>query len=503
MADDFSLPLYNPYRNPSLEEYSSTKTYMNSYNVSYQPITITTSNDMIANNTEYQGVPNNLHWTGSQSYNAQLYCNPDEEVSFITNHKPDQHFSVFEDNRCSSTDTTLSSASHSTVFSNSSMNEDDTFLTPLDRKRKLNQNEARESKPSKKRNNGFTYKRWPKPPYSYTGLIATVIMNSKNGSLSLTDIQEGMSELFPFFRGSYQGWKDSVRNYLTKFSCFVKVQNGLFGHNTHLWTVDKTKLTLKMFKRQERKNVERGDYKATIQEQLNLPPIQIPDYCDVTNNGQHSELSMRIVLTPKPIKTDNCVESRTKFNVKLPKVNDCVSKTESPFSTYTFKRKESLVSEKMESSAHDTSLPEVQTGTPSSSYYEDWFNSATLNDVKQFIQSERRTSQAAVEHLNSLCFGEVNSAESSNEVKEMTEITSIRDIFTKTAPRLQVDDNDDYDLSVVNNLKQFTDYSISGIVLPTTPEKIVGSSTEVEYLDISDDEYEDAAENEPKDLVSL
>nr|CAH7757432.1 unnamed protein product [Callosobruchus chinensis] len=82
-------------------------------------------------------------------------------------------------------------------------------------------------------------RRQEKPPYSYIALIVMAIQHSPTKRLTLSEIYTFLQQRFPFFRGAYQGWKNSVRHNLSLNECFIKLPKGLGRPGKgHYWTID-------------------------------------------------------------------------------------------------------------------------------------------------------------------------------------------------------------------------------------------------------------------------
>ncbi|XP_037552964.1 forkhead box protein F2-like [Nematolebias whitei] len=89
----------------------------------------------------------------------------------------------------------------------------------------------------KKGNSGL--RRAEKPPYSYIALIVMAIQSSPSKRLTLSQIYQFLQARFSFFRGTYQGWKNSVRHNLSLNECFIKLPKGLGRPGKgHYWTID-------------------------------------------------------------------------------------------------------------------------------------------------------------------------------------------------------------------------------------------------------------------------
>ena len=192
----------------------------------------------------------------------------DEEVSNITfaaDVRKDARFPPFHTERCSSTDTSVSASSIHTSISQASYESDVS----------LERNPVKRRGDKRKRTD-VVYVRQPKPPYTFAAIIATVIWNSPNHVATLRQIQTKMEEFFPFFRGSYQGWKDSVRHTLSTDDYFEK---RLYPEPIkYKWTLDMSKLNERLFCRRDCAYLGPGDtYEHFLHDELDLPPVPVPN----------------------------------------------------------------------------------------------------------------------------------------------------------------------------------------------------------------------------------
>ncbi|XP_054276601.1 forkhead box protein E3-like [Macrosteles quadrilineatus] len=121
---------------------------------------------------------------------------------------------------------------------------------------------------AKKSNAGF--RRQEKPPYSYIALIYMAIESSPSKRLTLNEIYTFLQH-FAFFRGAYQGWKNSVRHSLSLNQCFVKLPKGLGRPGKgHYWVIDPS--SKPMFKDGSLRRRPRGFCRRQP------PPPQRPQY---------------------------------------------------------------------------------------------------------------------------------------------------------------------------------------------------------------------------------
>lgn len=153
-----------------------------------------------------------------------------------------------------------------------------------------------------------------KPPHSYIALIATAILNSPGKKLTLTEINEYLVQHYPFFRGPYQGWKNSVRHNLSFNKCFVKILRDParpWGKDNY-WTVSSLHdylLADGTFRRRRRRKPKRKDEReelshSIITEQI-LPRNSVREF------GVADAARRNILMLPsyESVRTDRTLSS--------------------------------------------------------------------------------------------------------------------------------------------------------------------------------------------------
>ena len=141
-----------------------------------------------------------------------------------------------------------------------------------------------------------------KPPHSYIALIATAILNSPGKRLTLTEINEYLVQHYAFFRGPYQGWKNSVRHNLSFNKCFVKILRDParpWGKDNY-WTVSSLHdylLADGTFRRRRRRKPKRKDERNELGH--NILAGQISPRNDVREFGMH-DMQRNILMMPTP-----------------------------------------------------------------------------------------------------------------------------------------------------------------------------------------------------------
>ncbi|PSN48747.1 hypothetical protein C0J52_08909 [Blattella germanica] len=117
--------------------------------------------------------------------------------------------------------------------------QQDSIAVPAEQDKSTTESSASSAVPAVTKKGNPGVRRQEKPPYSYIALIVMAIQSSPAKRLTLSEIYTFLQQRFPFFRGSYQGWKNSVRHNLSLNECFIKLPKGLGRPGKgHYWTID-------------------------------------------------------------------------------------------------------------------------------------------------------------------------------------------------------------------------------------------------------------------------
>ncbi|CAC5397897.1 FOXH [Mytilus coruscus] len=176
-----------------------------------------------------------------------------------------------------------------------------------------------------------SYQRHPKPPYSYLGMIIMAIEMSPDKALSLSEIHLSLVSMFPFFRGTYRGWKDSVRHTLSSGACFFKCLRGRINK----WAVHLHLAPYNALLRQDTA-VSRSTYwPPNIYDYLGVPEVMLPTKYNTLSPSattssdnileikRPTDFSIDRILTPeiaddcRPLLTDDTSPAFNKMTLKL------------------------------------------------------------------------------------------------------------------------------------------------------------------------------------------
>lgn len=119
------------------------------------------------------------------------------------------------------------------------------------------------------------YRRYPKPPYSYVGMIIVAIETSPEKNVTLKELTASLQNMFSFFNGSYKGWRDSVRHTLSSSPCLIRIDT-IKRNSATVWATDLTKAPSNVFKRQDTDISKDGIWDVILTKQLNIPDIPLP-----------------------------------------------------------------------------------------------------------------------------------------------------------------------------------------------------------------------------------
>eukprot|EP00095_Tigriopus_kingsejongensis_P007595 maker-scaffold417_size177606-snap-gene-0.40 protein:Tk07595 transcript:maker-scaffold417_size177606-snap-gene-0.40-mRNA-1 annotation:"forkhead box protein f1" len=130
---------------------------------------------------------------------------------------------------------------------------------------------------------GTGARRQEKPPFSYIALIVMAIQSVPVKRMTLSEIYHYLQRRFPFFRGSYQGWKNSVRHNLSLNECFVKLPKALGRPGKgHYWTIDPDQEF--MFEEASCRRRPRGFRKKNLRQRYHHP-YSLPNGGSITPNA--------------------------------------------------------------------------------------------------------------------------------------------------------------------------------------------------------------------------
>ncbi|XP_066936339.1 forkhead box protein J2-like [Clytia hemisphaerica] len=160
-----------------------------------------------------------------------------------------------------------------------------------------------------------------KPPYSYANLIAFAINSTAKNKMTLSEIYQWISESFPYYNETSNGWKNSIRHNLSLNKCFIKLPRTKDdpGKGSY-WAIDTSNIHT---------NSEQDSYKQSTNQtkfKLKNDTRQLSPY---GNNRGHSPGRTSPIVSPSsPQKLNNSFESTSSSDYSNP--NSVGSSLETP-----------------------------------------------------------------------------------------------------------------------------------------------------------------------------
>jgi forkhead box protein Q len=145
-------------------------------------------------------------------------------------------------------------------------------------------------------------------------------LNSTEKRLTLTEINDYLVKHYAFFRGSYQGWKNSVRHNLSFNKCFVKILRDParpWGKDNY-WTVSSLNdylLADGSFRRRRRRKPKKRDSDINARRERLLQVDRSIDFQeDLRQESQRGSAPLFPDLSPHGVATNSTQQSKsTKF----------------------------------------------------------------------------------------------------------------------------------------------------------------------------------------------
>ncbi|XP_061187489.1 forkhead box protein I1c-like [Saccostrea echinata] len=112
------------------------------------------------------------------------------------------------------------------------------------------------------------------PPYTMSSMIIYAIWSSPEKALTLPEICCTLESMFHLYDGNDRVWYDKVRNALSKYSHFIKMDHSRSARGK-LWTVDLALVPLTSFRKQTTRKDSFSDWPNLLHQYLGVPEIEL------------------------------------------------------------------------------------------------------------------------------------------------------------------------------------------------------------------------------------